>query len=554
MSKPVIAIGLDAAEPWLIEKWMSEGHLSNLRKLREQGTYTRLKNLDYYRAETPWTTFLTGCMPSKTGYWAPIKFHPDKYEAELIEAYDFKEYPPFYALGSEHRVAVFDMPHARLAENVNGYQVLAWGAHSPQGPSESKPAPLFSELIQRYGTHPGLRNDHASCINIAEMERLENILETGINRRSSICQDLIQREQWDLFLTVFGETHSAGHFLWHLSQPNHPLYQVIGRQSDDKMLKVFKSVDRAVGEILSKASEDAYLIVFSAHGMDTNVMDVPSMTFLAEFLYRLSFPGKSGIANGKIGTPLGSPITELKKNSWLWHVWSTKTDNNPIRRFLRREAPWRVFKKLEPFLGPSPNPDLVSPFRLFDESYGLAFQAASWYAPCWPKMKAFALPSFSEGYVRINLAGRETHGIVPPTEYEAICNELSDKLLQLKDPRTGIPMVKDIIRTRKGPEDDDPKLPDADLVIIWQEDCVTDTVESPDIGRIGPLPHFRTGSHRSQGFFIAQGPGIEPGSSLPTARSLDLTPTILHLMGAPIPDYFDGSPMFENLALASVSS
>ena len=544
MSKPV-----DAAEPWLIEKWMSEGHLANLRRLREKGTYTRLKNLDYYRAETPWTTFLTGCTPQKTGYWAPIKFRPDRYEAELIEAYDFDEFPPFYALDTEHRVAIFDMPHARLADNVNGCQVLAWGAHSPQGPSESQPSSLFPELVQKHGAHPGLRNDHASCISMAEMERLENILETGIQRRSAICQDLLQREPWNLFLTVFGETHAAGHFLWHLSQPNHPLYQVIGQKSDDKMLNVFKSVDKAVGEILSKAPEDAYLLVFSAHGMDTNVMDVPSMTFLAEFLYRFSFPGKTGLADGKIGSPLGAPITSMKKDSWLWHVWSTKTDNNPIRRFLRREAPWRVFKRIEPFLGSSPEPDLVSPFQLFDESYGLAFQAATWYAPCWPKMKAFALPSFSEGYVRINLAGRETHGIVSPSDYEATCNEISDKLRKLKDARTGIPMVKDIIRTRTGPDDNDPKLPDADLVVIWQEDCATDTVESPDIGRIGPVPHFRSGSHRSQGFFIAQGPGIEPGSTLPTARALDLTPTILNLMDAPIPDYFEGTSMLAEQVL-----
>lgn len=57
MKKPVIAIGLDAADPSLLETWMSQGHLKNLRRLRAQGAYTRLNNLDYYRAETPLTTF-----------------------------------------------------------------------------------------------------------------------------------------------------------------------------------------------------------------------------------------------------------------------------------------------------------------------------------------------------------------------------------------------------------------------------------------------------------------------------------------------------------------
>ena len=57
MKRPVIAIGLDAAEPPVIERWLAEGHLPTLRRLREQGAYGRIQNFDYYRAETPWTTF-----------------------------------------------------------------------------------------------------------------------------------------------------------------------------------------------------------------------------------------------------------------------------------------------------------------------------------------------------------------------------------------------------------------------------------------------------------------------------------------------------------------
>ncbi|MCA1992686.1 MAG: alkaline phosphatase family protein, partial [Coleofasciculus sp. S288] len=163
MKKPVIAIGLDAAEPKLIEKWMSQGHLKNLRRLHEQGAYTRLKNLDYYRAETPWTTFLTGVSPEKTGYWSPIKFHKDTYDANLVEAYDYAEYSPFYALGEKYRVAAFDIPQTALSDRVNGVQLLAWGSHSPQTPSVSQPASLFRELVNKYGVHPGLHNDHANC-------------------------------------------------------------------------------------------------------------------------------------------------------------------------------------------------------------------------------------------------------------------------------------------------------------------------------------------------------------------------------------------------------
>ncbi|WP_250125018.1 alkaline phosphatase family protein [Chroococcidiopsis sp. CCMEE 29] len=548
MKKPVIAIGLDAADPSLLETWMSQGHLKNLRRLRAQGAYTRLNNLDYYRAETPLTTFLTGCLPEKTGYWAPVKLLEGTYDIEEIEAYDFTEYPPFYALGDDYRVAVFDMPHSTLSEQVNGVQVLAWGAHAPLTPSHSRPTQLLQELISQHGEHPALNKDYANCLNLTDLAKLQKALETGISRRSAICQDLLQREPWDLFLTLFGETHSAAHYLWHLSQPDHPLYPILGvRSPGDALLEVFEAVDQAIGEILAKAPEDAYVLVFATHGMGSNIMDLPSMLFLPELLYRFNFPGKFGIAPGKMGTTPKQPMTEgrARWGGWLGTVWGLKHESNPVKGFLRRNTPTKLFNRLEPLFGAAPQPDLVSFHQLQKQSDSLFYQPAIWYKPFWSQMKAFALPSFSEGYIRINLQEREPEGIVAPSEYDAFCDELSQQLYCLRDGRTGKPMVQKIIRTRQHATDRDPKLPDADLVVIWQEEHATDVVDSPDLGRIGPVPHHRTGSHRSQGFFMAQGSGIAPGSSLPVGHALDLAPTILKLMDAPIPEYCEGKPLLE---------
>src|ERR671917_1851134 len=60
MSQPVVAIGLDAAEPSLIEKWMDQGKLPFLAGLRASGVYGRLANFEYCRAEAACTSFLTG--------------------------------------------------------------------------------------------------------------------------------------------------------------------------------------------------------------------------------------------------------------------------------------------------------------------------------------------------------------------------------------------------------------------------------------------------------------------------------------------------------------
>ncbi|ACK72956.1 type I phosphodiesterase/nucleotide pyrophosphatase [Gloeothece citriformis PCC 7424] len=545
MKKRVLAIGLDAADPLLIEKWISQGHLKCLGRLREQGTYCRLKSFESYRAETPWTTFLTGCAPQKTGYWEPVKLKEGSYEVEEIGAYNFAEYAPFYSLNNDYRVAVFDLPHSRLSNGVNGLQVLAWGAHAPLTSSQSQPSNLLSELIAKHGEHPTLNKDHASCLDLAALRRLEKDLEIGIARRSAICQDLLKREDWDLFLTAFGETHSAQHYFWHLSQPNHPLYQIMKVNSaDDLLLKTFKAVDRAIEEIISQVSDDTDIVVFATHGMDINVMDLPSMVFLPEFLYRVNFPTKVGLAGGSIKKPPGKPITQGRvKRGPIGTLWSLKHDSHPLKRFLRRNLPTKVFNALMPFS--SQSPDLISPFKLQAESNPLFYQPAVWYQPFWSQMKAFALPSFSEGYIRINLQGREPQGIVSPSEYDEFCEQLSQQLLKLIDRRTGQPMVKDIIRTRGSALDNHSKLPDADLVVIWQENSVADVVDSPDYGRIGPVPYFRTGSHRSRGFFLAKGATIPPNSTLPDGHTLDLAPTILNLMGATIPDYLDGKSLIK---------
>ncbi|MCA1992823.1 MAG: alkaline phosphatase family protein [Coleofasciculus sp. S288] len=548
MKNSVIAIGLDAADPILLETWMSQGHLQNLKRFREQGAYGRLTNIEYYKAETPWTTFLTGCLPQKTGYWSPVKFHEGTYDVEQIEAYDFTGYSPFYALGDDYRVAVFDMPQTVLSEKVNGIQVLAWGAHSPQTPSHSQPTTLLPELNKHYGKHPALHRDDGDWWDGAYLTRLENALTTGLDRRVAICRDLLHQEKWDLFLTVFGETHSSGHDLWYLSQPDHPLYPY--KQGDNStgnpLLNVFEAVDGALGKILAEVPEDVYVIVFAAHGSDNNTTDVSSMMFLPELLYRFSFPGKVAIAPGKAGKPVPPVVTSPKRKTWTGEIWQRQYEPNPVKGFLKQWIPTKFYPHLDKIFGASGENELISPDRLRQQGHPMFWQPTMWYSPLWPKMKAFAIPSFSEGYIRINLQGREPEGLVPLEEYDALCEQLTEHLYQLKNARTGEPVVKKVLGTRQSGAERDPNLPDADLVVIWY-DQPADVVDSPKFGRIGPVPYRRTGSHRARGFLTVRGLGIAANSTLPEGHAVDLAPTILHLMGAPIPDYCDGKPLVQQV-------
>ncbi|MBD2567395.1 alkaline phosphatase family protein [Anabaena lutea] len=550
MKNPVIAIGMDAGDPVLIDKWISQGHLKNISKLRQQGAYGLIKNTakycgnptEYIVTEGLWAQFSTGCGADKTGYWDIVKYKPENYEIDcdlFLSGYDYKEYPPFYALGDNYKVAVFDLPVSRISEQVNGFQMLGWGGHFPYATSGSNPPELFPEIIRQYGENPILFNDTGVWWDLDYVKWLQPALKESISKRTAISCDLLQREPWDLYLTIFGEPHTAGHDIYNYSQSDHPLYPYLSKNGTvpDPLLETYQNIDAGIGKILAEAPENAYILCFSLHGMGTNYSDIPSAAFLPEILYRFNFPGKTAIGSGNLQVSPPPITTNPIRNSWPGEVWIKNYEPNPIKRLLKPLTPSK-------FLHSDQN-GLASPYRLMEESVPFGWMPARWYQPLWSQMRAFALPSFAHGHIRINLQGREGNGIVSPSEYEALCDELTQVLYRLKDGRTGEPLVKQVVRTRKSATENNPKLPDSDLLVLWHE-RMTDVVDSPDVGRIGPLTYFRAGSHWNRGFLMAKGPGITPGSNLPDGESVDLAPTILELMGAPIPDYFDGKSLLKN--------
>jgi predicted AlkP superfamily phosphohydrolase/phosphomutase len=544
VKRPVIAIGLDSFDPVLMETLMSQGYLKNLRRLRDQGAYGRLVNMEYYKGESAWTNFLTGCLPHKTGYWSKFKFNPKSYEVKSVGkhgAYDYSEYQPFYAVGDDYRVAVFDVPQTTISDQVNGVQVLAWGAHAPMVARGSKPDELLSEIINRYGDHPADtfgHNDRSDWYNPESVAKLKREMEVGLDRRTAITKDLLKQEDWDLFLTVIGEPHTIQHYFWHLSQPDHPLYKP--GLGSDPMLEQLEKMDESLGEILAEAPEDAYILVFAAHGQGVNSADLLSMVALPEFLYRFSFPGKHLLKSQKIGQPVPSPLVpKNRKESWYKLLHTLKNDPNPLASLLRA---------IEPVVPGRFKYPLANFYQRLAKTMGFAqtelfsWHPSKWYQPFWHQMKAFYLPGFSDGYIRINVKGREEQGIVAPEDYQTICDELVEQLHQLTDPRTNLPVVKKVVRTRQNPMESDPKLPDADLVVLW-EDRAMDIIDSPKYGRIGPIYFNRTGAHRPRGFVLAKGQGIEANSTLAEGHAVDLAPTILTLMGVPLPEHFDGKPL-----------
>lgn len=89
--KKVIFLGLDGLDPRLAEKFMADGMLPNLSRLKERGSYSRLRTTFPALSPVAWSTFATGVNPAKHNIFDFLNRNMKSYVPELAAA---KVYPP----------------------------------------------------------------------------------------------------------------------------------------------------------------------------------------------------------------------------------------------------------------------------------------------------------------------------------------------------------------------------------------------------------------------------------------------------------------------------
>ena len=63
--KRMVILGLDGLDPLLVDQWIKEGHLPNMKKIAEDGSYTRLKTTYPSISPVAWSSFMTGVDPAR---------------------------------------------------------------------------------------------------------------------------------------------------------------------------------------------------------------------------------------------------------------------------------------------------------------------------------------------------------------------------------------------------------------------------------------------------------------------------------------------------------
>jgi hypothetical protein len=364
---------------------------------------------------------------------------------------------------------------------------------------------------------------------------------------------------WRLLLMGMTETHSAGHNMAHGMDPahllgSHPTAPLARR----RLVEVYRAVDDTIASVMAACPDGTTTAVVATKGMQPNRDDLASLVLVPELLHRLAFgrPLVDEPAQHRWRTAGRPPVWPDPAHSARYGTDLLRADG-PAHRAKRRfhtmapaplvtavkRARRRVAGRTATPVAPSSvdrTPDGDIPVLAGD----IDWNAAIWYRHRWPSMRWFALPSFSDAHVRINLRGRERDGIVDPEDYDRACDEVEAELRRVVDPRTGAPVFGDVVRMRS----DDPFAPDgpsADIVAVVR--APVDALAHPACGVVGPFAFPRSGSHTENGFLAIGGPGIAP-RTLDLHDSVHVGATLLELLGWTVPPTVTGVPMAGILA------
>jgi len=525
MSHRVLVVGLDGWDHGHEERLRAEGELPNLAALSGRSARflidTQGKQLD----GLDWEHFLAGGGLEATHRSCAVDFDPSDYAAWQRSA----GVAPFIK-DLPVRSVIFDVPYLDLARTPSTRGVVGWaGSDFGMDEPQARPDTLTRWIQSNVGTYPATAwLDTVAWPSVEQSVAMGRHLVDGIETRREAARRLLTERMpdWDLAMVVVTETHTAAEAFWHGVDASHPLNDhPSARPSAAALRDVYRATDQLIGALIECTGAE-HVVVLALNGMASNRFDVPSMVLLPELLTRWSCGQQFlTVPPAWTASPGDVPLLAATGPSWTdacdgWLGRSAPTSGRPgrlLHRIRNRIAP-RPSRPDRHGSHTSPHEDRIS----------LAWHPAMHYQSLWPQMRAFALPSFAAGHVRINLQGRERDGIVEPSDYGPVCDEVVELLCACTNPATGRSVVKSVARASEtNPHGLDRA--DPDLRVVWDEAVCA--FAHPDHGLIGPVPFRRTGDHMGTGGFVNfAGPDIAAGDR-GVGTVFDLAPTIAGLTG-----------------------
>ncbi len=501
--KKVLAIGLDSASPDLIERWVGEGKLPVFKRLIDSGCYGRLESTVPALTPPAWTSSLTGTNPGKHNIFDFFRVTP-KHEKEILSSRDRKTKAIWNLLDEVDRQSIIlNVPLTYPAEQFKG--VMVTGMPTPNcDEGFVSPETLRDEVLSLIGGKK-LGVDINNFLRGDETEFLKD-LEEVTARTAKLALHLIETLNWDFFMVVFDDLDRLQHVFWHHMDPQHPFYdEKKASIYRDVILHFYQFLERQIEAFLPFVDDETVLFVYSDHGMGP--------------VYRNFYINKFFMDRGWLKIRKQAIDTKMI----LRH---TGLSFEKIKLFLNRTKLQALIHSIVPS-------KLRALIRKSLPADSIEFEVIDWSKILdWDATSAYFCSKTGRGI----LINRAKVG-----DYEKFCDEIMQTLMSVRDPGTGKRVVNKVYRREEIYSG--PCLANAPDLLVepaetyeMQEAVGENIFESVSMNRI-PI----SAKHHKEGILMVYGKrGMREGVRISDVKLVDIAPTMLHILGLPIPYEIDG--------------
>ncbi len=491
-------IGLDGATFDVIKPMVQAGRLPTIAKLMAEGSWGELRSTIIPITPPAWASFMTGKNPGKHGLFGFYDSSDGSYQSQVVTGRAIRA-KKIWDYCNKERIGLIDIPMTYPPEKINGYMISGWPVPSDESIFTSPPE-LHTEIISRIGEYM-IDKTFMNRAKGNPIEALGYLYKYTDMRKNASLYLLKNKGPLDLFVAVFRGTDFIQHegFKFHdatfcKTNPE------ISKKFKDIIFQYYERIDSIIAELIKAMGEDAITIIMSDHGGGP----------MEKKFYINRWLMKEGFLVLKKGSTKGIRVGRKSVSQLLERIGAAHLNN---------------------FL-----PMLLKQIRI---PYARPYKKDPLERVCWKRTKAFANFNRTDGVIRINLKGREPEGIVDQEDYNRAGNEIIEKLMCVVDPENGNQVVQQAYRREdvyKGPY-----VNNAPDILVLTKNISYVFGHSIDDGDILERPSDPAPApHRMEGIFIANGPHIKKGKVISGLNITDIAPTVLYLLGKPIPDSMDG--------------
>jgi len=517
----LLIVGLDSATLDLINPWIQQGLLPNLARLVQGGVSGALQSAIPPLTPPAWTSFMTGKNPGKHGVFYFLEPQPGSYAMRYVNAGSRRARTFFRALSDAGvTVGAMNIPFTFPPEELkNGFQISGMDTPSSKSPF-IYPASLRTELEDVVGkisfdiTHLGFMNTEERRADVLdEMRRIDE-------QWMAIGLHLLEKHPADVMMFTFMSIDTVQHHFWQYMDPNHFLHDpVAAKRFGSAVQEVYQRLDAAVGKFVERVPKDTTVVVVSDHG----------------------------------GGPTSDRVVYLNRFLAQHGLLKYRAQKSSALKRLKQGVQRAVYSLLQGSLGPAQKKFLSGLLPGMREKFEGAY--TSFADIDWTGTKAYCSEVLaSPPSIWINRVGEKPSGIVKDEEYESLLAFITEKIAEMKDPRTGKAVIPRVYRRNEifqGPYAGEAP----DLVLDWwgeegfsiSPSFPEDSAKPPlEIREHAPMKEPEWGgTHRLQGILVTQGPALKTGVQIEGARLMDMAPTLLYLMGQKVPADMDGRVLLD---------